>query len=135
MRAASALVLLGLGCLLLSPVAAAEGVDGSKPLVCDLTQVSQCDAAAVCKDVTFAQIDLAPVFKIDISAGRIASEDGRRSSPIKSAETLDAVLVVHGHQQQRGWTMVIERATGHLSATLAEVEGAFVLAGACAEAG
>lgn len=135
MRVASSFVVLGLIGLLLSPVAAAEGLDGSRPLVCDLTQVSQCDAAAVCKDVTFAQIDLPPVFKLDLSAGRIASEDGQRSSPIKSTETLDAVLVVHGHQQERGWTMVIERATGHLSATLAEVEGAFVIAGACTDAG
>ena len=40
-------------------------------------------------------------------------------------------IVVQGHQNGRGWTMVIDRETGHLSATLTETPGAFILAGAC----
>jgi hypothetical protein len=61
----------------------------------------------------------------------LTAQEPPRTSPIKAVEALDAVLVLQGHQNGRGWTMVIERATGHLSATLADAEGAFVLAGAC----
>jgi hypothetical protein len=44
---------------------------------------------------------------------------------------LDAVLVLQGCQNGRGWTMVIDRETGHLSTALADALGAFVLTGAC----
>jgi hypothetical protein len=46
-------------------------------------------------------------------------------------ETQDAVLLLQGHQSGRGWTLVIERATGHLSASAADAEGTFALAGSC----
>jgi hypothetical protein len=46
-------------------------------------------------------------------------------------EVLDTVLVLQGYQSGHGWTMVIERGTGHLSAAITGAEGAYVLAGAC----
>lgn len=71
------------------------------------------------------------MWKVDFSAGRITAEDGQRTSPIDGAATLDAVVVLNGHQEGRSWMMVIDRATGHLSATITDAEGAFVIAGAC----
>jgi hypothetical protein len=112
--------------------ARAEALDGKTPLVCDLTKAAQCDGAAVCRDVTFEQIDLPPVIRVDFAGMALASEDGQRTSPIAAVEALDTALVLQGHQNGRGWTLVIDRATGQLSATLAEVEGAMVVAGACA---
>jgi hypothetical protein len=41
------------------------------------------------------------------------------------------VLLIQGNRNGRGWTMVIDRVTGHLSAAVANADGAFVLAGAC----
>jgi hypothetical protein len=110
---------------------AAAGLDGSAPLVCDFTEAAQCDGVAVCTDVTLDQIDLPAVIHVDFAGSRLASTDGQRTSPIAAVETLDTALVLQGHQNGRGWTLVIDRATGHLSATLAELEGAFVVAGAC----
>ena len=69
---------------------------------------------------------------VDFAAKQLASTDGQRTSPIHAVEVLEAVLVLQGHQNARGWTMVIERATGHLSASIAAAEGVFVLAGASA---
>jgi hypothetical protein len=120
--------------LLLSSLAAgapAEGLDGKAALVCDFTEAAQCDGGAVCRDVTLEQIDVPGVIHVDFSAGTLASEDGARTSPIGAVEALDTALVLQGHQNGRGWTLVVDRATGQLSATLAEVEGAFVLTGAC----
>jgi len=126
-----AALLLGLFGLLLPAGAWAEGVDGETPLECDLVEASLCDGVASCGDVEFAEIDLPPVYTVDFVARRLASEDGQRTSPIASQELLDAALVLQGTQNGRGWTMVIDRATGHLSATIADVEGALVIAGAC----
>ncbi len=123
--------LLGLLGLLFPIGAWAEGIDGETPLVCDLIEASLCDGVASCGGVEFAEIDLPPVYTVDFTARRLASEDGQRTSPIASQQLLDASLVLQGTQNGRGWTMVIERATGHLSATIADLEGALVIAGAC----
>ena len=131
MKARHVAVLLGL-LGLCAPIGAwAEGIDGETPLVCDLIEASQCDGVASCGDVEFAEIDLPPVYTVDFSGRRLASEDGQRTSPIASQQLLDASLVLQGTQNGRGWTMVIDRATGHLSATIADLEGALVIAGAC----
>jgi len=111
--------------------AVAEGVDGSVPLVCDLVEAAQCDGVAACTDVTLEQIDLPPVWLVDFDAKQLASEDGARTTPIVSVEKLDAALLLQGNQNGRGWTMVVDRVSGHLSASLVDTEGAFVLAGAC----
>jgi len=116
---------------LLSASASAEGLDASQPLTCDLAQVAQCDGSAQCMPVTFEQIDLPPVIRVDFAESQINSEDGQRRSPIASVETRDAVLLLQGHQDGRGWTLVIERATGALSAALADAEGGLVVTGAC----
>ena len=131
MRAAAVCVCVGLLALSLAAGAGAEAIDGQASLVCDLTEAAQCDGAAACRDVTFEQIDLPPVIRVDFAAKALASEDGQRTSPIAAVEALDTALVLQGHQNGRGWTLVIDRATGQLSATLAEVEGAFVVTGAC----
>lgn len=124
-------ILMGLLGLLLPAGAGAEGIDGATPLVCDLSVASLCDGVASCKGVGFAEIDLPPVYNVDFDAKRLASEDGQRTSPIAAQQLLDPVLVLQGLQNGRGWTMVIDRATGHLSATIADMEGALVIAGAC----
>ena len=108
-----------------------EPLDGSEPLVCDLVEAAECDGVAKCTDVTVEEIGLPPVWHVDFAASQVASADAQRTSPIAAVEVLDAVLVLQGHQAGHGWTMVIERATGHLSATITGVEGAYVLAGAC----
>jgi hypothetical protein len=72
------------------------------------------------------------ILGLAVFACKPASEDGQRSSPIATVEMLDTALVLQGHQNGRGWTLVLERATGHFSASAADAEGAFVLAGSCA---
>lgn len=131
MKRSSLVLLLGICGLAFSASAQAEGIDGSQPLLCDLTEAAQCDGVASCADVTVEEIGLPPVWKVNFAERQIASEDAQRTSPIAEVEVLDAVLVLQGHQSGHGWTMVIDRATGHLSAALAGAEGAYVLAGAC----
>jgi hypothetical protein len=116
---------------LLAFAAHAEGLDASQPLRCALAEAAECDEMAECSDVTLEQIELPGAWRIDFAAKQLVSMDGQRTSPIHAVDALDAVVVLQGHQEGRGWTMVLERATGRLSATIATVEGAFILAGGC----
>jgi hypothetical protein len=128
----SALSLVMLALAALAPVAArADGLDASKPLTCSLTEAAECDGVAFCKDVTLEQIALPSLWRVDFAAKQLTSDNGQRTSPISVAETLDSALVLQGHQNGRAWTIVVERGTGHVSATVADNEGAFVLAGSC----
>jgi hypothetical protein len=111
--------------------ARSDGLGAGKPLSCALAEASECDGVAQCRDVAVAELDLPEVVNVDFAAKQLASTDGQRTSPIHAVEALEAVLVLQGHQNGRGWTMAIERATGHLSATITTAEGVFVLAGAC----
>ena len=110
----------------------AEDLDASRPLRCALAEAAQCDRTARCGAVTIEEIDLPGAVRIDFAAKQLASADDQRTSPIAAVEVRDAALVVQGHQNGRGWLAVIERATGHLTATVADVEGSFVLSGGCA---
>ena len=109
----------------------AESLGLDAPLSCVLAEAAECDELAECSDVTLEQIELPGAWRIDFAAKQLVSTDGQRTSPIHAVEALDAVVVLQGHQNGRGWTMVLERATGRLSATIATVEGAFILAGGC----
>lgn len=120
-----------LALLALASAARADGLDTSKPLSCALAKASQCDGVAQCSDVALADIDLPELVNVDFAGKQLASPDRQRTSPILVIEALDAVLLLQGNQNGRGWTMVVERATGHLAATITDVEGVFVLAGAC----
>ena len=44
------------------------------------------------------------------------------------------MLILQGSQYGRGWSMVVARATGQMTVTVAEAAGAFVLAGSCSVA-
>jgi hypothetical protein len=124
--------ILSLALCALTPAAVrAAGLDTSKPLTCSISEAAECDGVAACTDVTLDQIDLPPLWRVDFAAKQLASQDGQRTSPIAAIETLDAVIVLQGHQNGRGWTLVVERTTGHLSASAADAEGAFALAGSC----
>ena len=130
MKPIARLSILGFS-LLLPSLASAEGLDGTQSLRCALADAAECDEAAQCSDVELAAIDLPDVWRVDFAAKQLASPDGQRTSPIAAVETLAAVLVLLGHQNGRGWTLVIDRATGHLAGAVAGSEGSFVLAGGC----
>jgi hypothetical protein len=108
-----------------------EGLDASKPLHCEISEAAQCDGVAACTDVSLEQIDLPPLWRVDFAAKQLVSQDGQRTSPIAAIETLEGALLLQGNQNGRGWTLIVERATGHLSASATDAEGAFVLAGSC----
>ena len=120
-----------LAALALALGAHAEGVDATKPLSCAFAEAAECDEMAECSDVTLEQIGLPGTVRVDFAGKQLVSADGQRTSPIHAVETLEAVVLLQGHQNGRGWTIVLDRATGHLSATIASGEGAFVLAGGC----
>ena len=77
------------------------------------------------------EIELPAKLKVDFGAKKLVTPDGSRSSPIRSVDVEEAVLIVQGSQNGRGWSLAIDRATGHMSGTIAEAAGSFVVNGSC----
>ena len=44
------------------------------------------------------------------------------------------MLIAQGHENGRGWSMAIDRATGHMNGTIVDFEGTFVLTAICSKA-
>lgn len=110
---------------------AEEPLDASKSMTCALTGASECSSSASCTEVQIEQLDLPETVRVDLPRKQLVSPEGDRTSPISTVETLAYVLVLQGSQEGRGWTMVIERETGLLAATIASADGSIVLAGGC----
>lgn len=110
---------------------ASADISESKQISCKLTGASQCDTDAECLGVTLDQINLSENLRIDLENAELTAATDDRTSQIRSIDKLESVVVLHGHQDPRGWTIVIDRKTGFLSAALAESEGAFVITGSC----
>ncbi len=120
--------------LAVAGVASGASFDGTKALICTFEALAECDTDALCQTVQSGEIDLPESIRVDFSGKRLRSEDGQRSSPIHSTDVSDGVLVAQGSQNGRGWSMTIDRSTGHMTGTIAEPAGAMVLFGTCADA-
>ena len=130
-RVAVLVVALSLG---VAGLASGADFDGAHALVCTFESLAECDSDALCQTVQSGEIDLPDSIRVDFKGRRLRTEDGQRSSPIHSTDITDAVLIAQGSQNGRGWSMTIDRATGHMTGTIAEPAGAMVLFGTCANA-
>jgi len=118
----------------LARLAGAAPFDGSVPLICAITDVLECDAGSDCFRRTVGEVNLPRFLKVDAKAGTIsvwgAGAEMRRA-PIHKVDTTTTALVLYGGQDGRGWSAVIGRETGQLSAGVVADRGGFVVSGAC----
>ena len=116
----------------LSPWAAAvaASLDGSKPMLCAVQQVMDCEADN-CERATTEEAQVPPFVRIDVQQRLLSSVDGVRTSPISQVNRTNGRLMLQGIQNQRVWGIVINEQTGRMWATLGEDDGAMVVSGAC----
>ena len=72
--------------------------------------------------------------RIDFEKKHLVTEDAQRASPFETLQVAEATILMSGSEQGQGWVVVLDRATGHFTATITEQGGAFVLAGVCGKA-
>jgi hypothetical protein len=125
--------LILLAMILALPATALAAIDGSKPLLCAVTTVVECDTSGKCERHT---ADLHPDYPSFIRVNlpqRTITVDGRdeRKSEIKSATRLDGRWILHGGENGRGWSAAITEDGGRLSAGVVADTFTFTLFGAC----
>ena len=126
-------VIVGAVALCATPfgVAASGKYDGSAPLLCAHSAVSECLPDGECKRVTGDSVNLPRFLKVDLKARKVYSEETGRASPLSTVEHLNGNLILQGVQAGRGWTMTISEETGTMSTAIASGAEGWVVFGAC----
>jgi len=120
---------------LLAPGASAEGLDGSRNMVCAAVNVVACGEGAHCFQGQARTFELPEFMFVDMKAKvvRATSESPYKDvdSPIKNSETTRSQFILQGIENGHGWSMSIDRASGRMAATLSGELVSYMIFGAC----
>jgi hypothetical protein len=118
---------------LVAPAAAsAAGLDGSKPMLCAVTEALECSYQGDCARETPEDINIPPFIVVDVKAKTLSEYRGERKSPVQNVFEKEGDVVLQGYEQ-RAWSMVISKETGKLSVTASGPETGFVIFGICTD--
>ena len=119
----------------------AELFDGSKPLLCAIQAINQCDVGAPCEAVTPDRVNVPDFLQINAGEDKISAtaESGiERHTVIEYSEQLDGKLVlqgaddgIEGVRDGLAWSIVIDETNGKLALSAAGDGFALVGFGAC----
>jgi hypothetical protein len=130
-------LILALGGVVLAapapPASAAGKYDGSKPMLCAVTAVSECTKDGACERSAPQEGNNLPGFvRVDVAGKLLSDNDGAgRKTPIKSSAIVDNQLVLQGAENGKAWTIVIASDTGIFGSSVVEDDGLFAIFGRC----
>lgn len=132
-RVVSIIALVALFSLFASYAAAAD-FDGSKPLLCAITDIMECPQDGQCREVSIQDANIPRFLEIgfekkEISEVGFAKEE--RRTEIKGMEKTETYLMLQGSQNNRGWSMTISQENGEAVISVAGARAGFVVFGAC----
>ena len=121
-------------CLAPQQAAAAGKYDGSAPMICGATQVTECGAEGRCQRRSAEDVNLPSLFRVDAKAMKVRNLEAEkgRESPIKTVEHMNGKVLLQGAEGDRGWTVVIHEDSGKMSGTVSADGEGFVIFGQCA---
>lgn len=125
---------VALACLaLVSPAVAAGKYDGSKPMLCAISAMSECTADGKCeRSAPQAGNNLPTFVRVDVKGKLLTDNDGSgRKTEIKVSTILDGQLMLQGGENGKAWSMVIASEGGTFGASVVEDDGLFALFGHC----
>ena len=132
----SVVAMLGVMAICFAPyrAEAAGKYDGSAPLLCAATMVTECEAAGRCQRRSAENVNLPSLFRVDAKSMKVRNLEAEkgRESPIQAVAHANGKLVVNGADGERGWIVVINEDTGKMSGVVSGDGEGFVVFGQCA---
>lgn len=112
---------------------AAGKYDGSTPLMCAATTVTECEADGQCQRRSAENVNLPSLLRVDAKSMKVRNLEAEkgRESPIQNVGHANGKLVVNGADGERGWIVVIHEDTGRMSAVVSGDGEGFVVFGQC----
>lgn len=125
-----ALLLLACTLALIGHAGAAGPYDGSKPLLCAVANVMECDDSGKCERHLNDDNDHSITFlRIDVGAKTVKA--GNRMATVKAASNIDGALILQGGENGRGWSATIAEDTGRMAAAIVDNDHTFSIFGGC----
>jgi hypothetical protein len=126
----STLVLAALG---FAAAASAADYDGSKTLLCAPGEAVDCLPRGDCQQRGPNDLGIPRFITVDFKKKRLSGKtsDGEVKTAIQNVSSVDGKQILQGAENGRGWSLVIDEATGDMSAAIADQAAGFVLFGAC----
>jgi 6-phosphogluconate dehydrogenase len=121
--------------------ALAGDFDGSKPLICAVMDLVECQPGGKCQQVTAEEVGIPHFLKINFKEKKISathSDGSQRSTAIENFERIDGKVIIQGAEDGLegvrdglGWSLAIAEETGKTVLTASGDEVGFVIFGAC----
>ena len=122
------------------PVLAGD-FDGSKPLICAVMDLVECQPGGKCQQVTAEDVGIPHFLKINFKEKKISAthaDGSKRSTTIENFEKIDGKVIIQGAEDGIegvrdgvGWSLAIAEETGKTVLTASGDEVGFVIFGAC----
>jgi hypothetical protein len=131
-RIASALIAAVLTAWHGNGIAAAEGpYDGSKPLLCAVSTIMECDNSGQCeRHLPEPGANTPTFFRVDFGAQMLTGTQNRKTA-LKSITRLDGQLILQGGENGRGWSATIAEDSGRMAAAVVDNDLTFSIFGFC----
>jgi hypothetical protein len=112
---------------------AAGKYDGSKPMLCAISAMSECTADGKCeRSAPQAGNNLPTFVRVDVKGKLLTDNDqSGRKSEIKAVTVVDGQLMLQGVETGKAWSIVIASESGTFGASVVEDDGLFALFGNC----
>jgi hypothetical protein len=111
-------------------LAPAGPYDGSRPILCAVATIMECDASGQCERQIADGVNSPTFIRVDVP-GQMLTAGANKRSPIKSVTRLDGELILQGGENGRGWSATIDEETGRMAAAVVDNTYTFSLFGAC----
>jgi len=131
-------VILGVltGGVLRPSTGAAGKFDGSAPMICGTTAVTECGPDGRCRRGSATDVNFPAVFQIDASAKKLRNLQGDpgqgTESSIRNVDHANGKMILSGIDGEAGWSVLIHEGTGKMSGAVSGDGAGFVLFGHCA---
>ena len=127
-------------CMLSFPAMAGD-FDGSKPLICAVMDLVECQPGGKCQQVAAEDVGIPHFLKINFKEKKISAthtDGSKKSTAIENFEKIDGKLIIQGAEDGIegvrdgvGWSLAISEETGKTVLTASGDEVGFVIFGAC----
>jgi hypothetical protein len=132
-------IVISIGMISIS--AMAGEFDGSKELICAITDVVECGPGGKCQQLTANDVGIPDFIRINFEGKKISATQAsgdKRSTDIEKFEKVDGKVMIQGAEDGIegvrdgvGWSLAIAEDSGKMVLTASGDEVGFVIFGAC----
>lgn len=108
--------------------------DGSRPLICAVSETFECEPGVECRQGTAESVNFPHFIKISFTEKIISSMPGKdpiRTTKIQSVAHANGNVVLQGVQSSKSWSMIVSETSGKITVSAADDQAGFVIFGAC----